>query len=330
MRSFPLLVGLTLCSTFVPALHAQTKKSAGPEAEGSSKSTAAEELFRQGRAAVEAGDFATACDRFSASENLEPAPGTLLNVADCETHLGKLVAAKEHFELAASGFGKNDPRRAFVAGRVAEIDRRLAHLSVHLAPGLPSDAKVMRDGESFDRRTIDRAVPVDPRPSTFVVSAPGFVDRTFSLAFVEGSSNELTLDVGDRVPPPTLFDPSASSSGSGRATGRTLGFVAGGLGLAGLAAGGVLGIFALHEASVVKDHCQIPAYTCDSQGVSAGSSGQTFSLGSTVALAVGAALTVTGVVLIVVNRKPRTEHAALTLVPYFGTSGGGATAALTF
>src|SRR5580658_9143228 len=115
----------------------------------------AEELFRQGRAAAEAGDFATACDRFAASEKLEPAPGTLLNVADCEQHLDKLVSAEEHFELAASGFSRADPRRAFVVRRVAEIEKRMAHVTVH-ASALPEGAQVTRDGAPFDLRALNQ------------------------------------------------------------------------------------------------------------------------------------------------------------------------------
>jgi hypothetical protein len=294
----------------------------------------AEELFRQGRAAAEAGDFVTACDRFAASEKLEPAPGTLLNIADCEQHIGKIVSAEEHFELAASGFSRNDPRRGFVVKRVAEIEKRLAHVTVH-ASGLPPEAHVTRDGAPFDLRSIDQPLKADPRSVTFVVSAPGFVDRTFAVPLRDGQSAEITLGLGEPLPPPGASSsvpaaPSPSSSTQTRRTWRTIGFVAGGIGIGSVAAGAVTGALALHEASVVKGHCQIPAYTCDSEGVSAGSSGQSLALASTVAFAVGAALTVTGVVLVLVNGKSGVERPTLAFVPYVGVPGGGALTALTF
>ncbi|MFO0567610.1 MAG: hypothetical protein U0263_18270 [Polyangiaceae bacterium] len=50
--------------------------------------TAAEALFNAGRDAVKAGDYPTACAKFRESNRLDPAPGTVLNLADCEEHLG--------------------------------------------------------------------------------------------------------------------------------------------------------------------------------------------------------------------------------------------------
>ena len=81
----------------------------------------ADKLFKEARRLVEAGDYAHACPMFAESERLEPAPGTLLNLADCEKNVGQLVSAQEHYRLAASGFPKNDPRRAFCAKRPISI-----------------------------------------------------------------------------------------------------------------------------------------------------------------------------------------------------------------
>ncbi|NOU28880.1 MAG: hypothetical protein HOO96_13330, partial [Polyangiaceae bacterium] len=49
----------------------------------------AETLFREGRKALEAGDYAVACAKFAESQRIEPAPGTLLNLAGCEERSGK-------------------------------------------------------------------------------------------------------------------------------------------------------------------------------------------------------------------------------------------------
>jgi hypothetical protein len=255
----------------------------------------------------------------------------LLNIADCEVHLGTLLSAAEHFKLAASGFPKNDPRRNFVAGRVAEIERRLAHLKVHIAPTVPMEAKILRDGESFDRQLVDTSILSDPRSTTFVVSAPGFTDRPFHVSLADGQSTEITLDVG----PPTSGSSAghelrhASGSGPNGPPWRTIGFATGGVGLLGIVVGAVTGGLALHEASVVKAHCQIPSYDCDAEGVSAGSSGHTYSIVSTALFVAGAALTAGGVALVILN-KPQAEPVTLGLAPYFGASGGGAFGTLTF
>ena len=54
---------------------------------------AAEALFRSGREAAAAGDHGVACARFRESQRLQPAAGTLLNLAICEEHLRQLVEA---------------------------------------------------------------------------------------------------------------------------------------------------------------------------------------------------------------------------------------------
>jgi hypothetical protein len=323
--SFPFLA-LALTLGWPAPLYAQAENGA-PIA-----SSSAEELFRQGRAAAVTGDFATACARFTASEKLEPAPGTLLNVADCEVHLGSLVAAEEHFRLAASGFPKSDPRRGYVAGRVAEIERRMAHITVHIAPTLPSDARVTRDGQPFERRLVEMVLPANPRSTTFVVSAPGFEDRAFTVPLTDGQSAQITLDVGESSPsaPPILAESPPSVAPARSHPWRTAGFVTAGVGLAGLAGGAITGALALHEASVVKHDCAIPAYTCSASGVSAGSSGQTFATASTIAFIAGAALSATGLVLVFAPGKSNAESHSVGMIPYASPSGGGALTTLTF
>src|SRR5580692_11189003 len=70
----------------------------------------ADALFRKGREAAEKGDWATACPKFAESQRLDPAPGTLLNLADCEEHLGQLASAYEHFKTAVETMAPSDDR----------------------------------------------------------------------------------------------------------------------------------------------------------------------------------------------------------------------------
>ena len=206
---------------------------------------------------------------------------------------------------------------------------------------MPPTARVTRDGEAFEHRSAGTALPADPRPTSFVVSAPGFFDRSFPLTLAEGQSAEITLETG--APAFTAGNPPAGSSrdqpavtrtddGAApmRRPWRTIGVATGAVGVAGLVAGGITGGLALHEAQVVKDNCQLPAYTCKPPGVSAGSSGQSFALASTVAFVAGAALAATGLVFIVVGGKHQAERTSLSVVPYFGGSSGGGIATLRF
>ena len=53
----------------------------------------AEALFREGKAAMASGDYERACAKFRASEDIESAPGTLFNLAECEEKRGRIATA---------------------------------------------------------------------------------------------------------------------------------------------------------------------------------------------------------------------------------------------
>src|SRR4029079_13618987 len=61
----------------------------------------AETLYQEGRRAAQQKDWDLACKKFKESLDREPAPGTLLNLGDCEERRGRLVAAEGHFISAA-------------------------------------------------------------------------------------------------------------------------------------------------------------------------------------------------------------------------------------
>src|SRR5690349_15880908 len=54
---------------------------------------AAEALYRRGRELLSAGNWAEACAKFDASMALNPAASTMLNIARCHEHEGKIAQA---------------------------------------------------------------------------------------------------------------------------------------------------------------------------------------------------------------------------------------------
>jgi len=58
----------------------------------------AEALFREAREAMARGDTVRACRLFAERHALDPADGTLANLAMCEEAIGDLVAARAHWE----------------------------------------------------------------------------------------------------------------------------------------------------------------------------------------------------------------------------------------
>lgn len=257
----------------------------------------AERLFREGRAAMEAGDPARACPKFAESEKLDPAPGTLLSLADCEERVRSFVKAREHYLLAASGFPKKDARRTFAAGRAQALEKRVAHVTLRLPADAPAEATV-RSGESVVARAdLGTSLAIDPGDLVVKVSAPGRKDSTLTVTLAEGETKEVACELGPLDTPSASTAPAPLplvTAGDAAATGgpdprRTVAYVLLGVGAASLIVGGVSGFLAVSKAGTVKDHCDASSQ-CDQEGVDAAASGRFLSPLSTVTVIAGAVL----------------------------------------
>jgi hypothetical protein len=298
----------------------------------------ATELFRAGRAAASAGDDKTACARFAESEQLQPAPGTQLNLGACEAKQGHVLAAREHYRLAAEAFGPEDRRRAVAVNSANELTARLAVLTVHIANGAPPDTTVTIAGAAVDAKALEQGVELDPGKTRLVVNADKRQSRPYDLELADSEKRALTVEAGDPVPDTTGAStppPSASSDDAKRARAlqRTLGFVGAGAGAAGVVLGSIFGGLAFSEASTVKANCNA-SLACKPAGVSAASSGETDGAVSTTAFVVGAVLGAAGVYLIIRtwhdpnDGEPKTS--SITLAPLATRSGGGMIATWAF
>lgn len=266
---------------------------------------AAEALFEKGRAAMERGDLNTACAAFDESNRLDPAPGTLFNLADCEEKRGHFSSAWQLFDQTASKLPPNDERRESVQQRADSLKARLSHLTITLAPGAPQDSRVVRDQFEVRPVSLGLPLPVDPGAHWIIVTAPGRNENRISVQLAEGESKEIAVEPGPPIgaapqgTPPRSTPPTALES-SGKAHGhfdkQTAGYVIGGIGVAGIGTALVLGAVALGKKSTVDAHCNTALRTCDSpDAVDAASSGGTLATVSTVSFIVGAVATGVGV-----------------------------------
>src|SRR5882724_4922471 len=123
--------------------------SARGRADDSRDPAAAEALFRQGRAAAQSQDFSTACAKFRESNRLDPAVGTVFNIADCEEKLGRLATSWTLFQEVVQRLPPADNRRAIAEQRAGKLEPRVPKLSIRLARSDRSDVTVRRDGVSL-------------------------------------------------------------------------------------------------------------------------------------------------------------------------------------
>jgi hypothetical protein len=305
---------------------------------------AADYLFREARKAARAGDYAKACPLFADSLKADGGTGVLMNLADCEEHLGKVASAWEHWREALDTLhGKSDKRAALAMRKIAALERRLPRLTVRLEPGAPIDAKVERDGVELGASALGLPVPVDPGSHTIVVRAPKHKARTFTLSIAEAQLVEQSVGAGSEVMetlspvtragddgPRTSDEPRAAQPGS---VARPVGYGLVGLGIVGLGVGAVGGLVALDKKGTVQQHCQSdPAggVACaDQAGLDAAATGRTMSTVSTVGFAAGAGALVVGIVLLAVSGGRATDT-GVALAPEVRPGGGGFSFARAF
>ena len=126
---------------------------------------AAEALFVEGKRLMAAGTYAEACAKLAASERLDPAAGTLLNLADCYEKNGQLASAWIAFRDAATASERNG-RAAWAeqaTARARILEPRLSTLTIELDPAAAAPGtEVTCDGVPLVRSAWGIAVPVDP------------------------------------------------------------------------------------------------------------------------------------------------------------------------
>jgi hypothetical protein len=277
-------------------------------AQASSDPAAADALFQKGREAAEKGQWGSAAAKFAESQRLDPAPGTLLNLADCEEHLGQLASAYEHFKTALETMPANDDRVPFAKAHVASLEKSVPHVTFIAGNDLPANTKVMRDDVQLGQASFGLAIPVNPGTHVIIVLAPGHKEKRTTIGLKAGEAETVTLHPGEAdafapiVAPPVSRDDSSSNGDAGTTGGNgqeIAGVVLGTVGILGIGAGAVTGIMVLGKKSTIDDptHCNQTTHVCDATGVSAANAGKTLSVVSTVAFAAGGAALVAGAVL---------------------------------
>lgn len=129
-------LGHCACSAIVSAALSVSTTSL---AQDETPAQVAESLFREGRDAVKKGDYAVACPKFAESQRLDPANGTLLNLALCEEGWGRLADARAHLRTLLGAPDLDEKRRAIATEHLRSIDQRESQLTP--APAKPPPEK---------------------------------------------------------------------------------------------------------------------------------------------------------------------------------------------
>jgi tetratricopeptide (TPR) repeat protein len=239
-------------------------------------------LFTQGRAAMNAEDYATAADRLSRSHALDPSPGTLLNLAICEEKLGKLGSAWRHLQAVLSDLPAEDPRRPVAESQADALKGRVPWLTLRLRAQPPEDLAVAVGGEPIETEDLGSPMAVDPGSVRVVARADGKTKEQ-TVRVGEGERKDVDLDalLGTATQPAARIDDSGEGS-------PVLGYVLLGVGAAGVAVGTYLWVDLNKKQDVIDSNCDA-SKRCNQLGLDAAEDGKSLTPIYTGAWLVGAA-----------------------------------------
>ncbi len=296
---------------------------------------AARALFDRGLADMQAGRYATGCPAIADSYRLDPHPGELFTLAECEARWGKVASSVAHFQdylgdyhqLPGDEQARQRAREKIATDQIARLTPRVPQLTLRLPPA-PKGTKVIRDGTELGAASLNGPLPVDPGEHlvAVVTADGGKTEQRFSLAEGETKVVELTLPApapvapaDPVVPPPRPPDDRPPPSPADVGTHKGWTFAAGGLAVAGLGVGAVTGAMVLGKKPDIDAHCV--DVVCDATGKQAADSAKTLALVSTISFVVFGAAAVTTIVLVLTEPRARTDAS---IRPILGPVAGGA------
>jgi hypothetical protein len=330
------------CSWLIFATYALATSLAHAEQGGAHK-VLASQLFDDGQSFLEQGKADEACPKFAESARLDPQLGTLFFLAECYDQIGKTASTWATFREATEiAVQRGDARATDARARVAELEPRLSKLTIALAPGLPADIEIRQDGDPVSRVVLGTAVPIDPGEHTIVAHAAGFRDwsRTIDVApgasvtsvtvpslepnapAVPASASSTTQTAVPR--PQTALRAQATKDSSG-SVGRTLGYLATAIGLAGVGVGGAFAALMSSKASERDDvnKCSAGKGCTDAEAAKIQQltgDARTDAKVANVCFAAGGVAVVGGMVLLLTSHSEQrqAEGTAVTLDPWIG------------
>jgi len=255
------------------------------------------------------------CGALEAEAARQAEPEVRLELAECLVHAGLIASGWEQARLAAdaaraAGYGALE---ASARARAKALEPELSYLTVTTWKG--QQVLVTQDGAPLADAVLDTAVPVDPGRHVITATAPGKRSWTTRVD-VSGRGDHVAVSVPvlpddaqlqRELPGPPLSAAPADSEPRTGSVQRTLGIVAGAVGIAGVAAGTLFGLKAASDWSDAKSLCTRYPY-CGEEGARLAREAKQSALISTIGFATGVAGLTGGVVLWFTAEKPERKQ----------------------
>lgn len=215
----------------------------------------AETLFFTARGLMEAKRYEQACQKFAESYRLDPAAGTLLNLAVCHEQQGKLASAWGEFKKALSDAKKagREDREKLATEHLEVIEPELSYVTIHVpakirVPGL----EILRNGAALEQGGWEAELPIDSGKIEITARAPGYKPRIKTATIERKQHLEITVDALEKAPIPVVV-----VAEPGWSVQRKVGLGLIGVGVVGLGVGGYFGFRTLKEKSESDTACPV-------------------------------------------------------------------------
>jgi hypothetical protein len=162
--------------------------------------------FQEGDVAENAGDCATAIQKFRSALEVKETTQLHLRIGRCEEKLGKFQAAMSSYAKGQSVAGTDEELLALARRMRSQLDPRMPRLTVRV-PDAPDGATVSLDGAPFTGFGVD--TPLDPGLHVVEATAPGRLRFEARIDLKESDKREVTIDLPIRAEPSTPDGPSA-------------------------------------------------------------------------------------------------------------------------
>jgi len=254
---------LSLVVALASPCWARIAGAADPGAPSTATVATAQALFDDARRLFDAGRVHEACEKFGASEKIEPREGTLLNLALCHQREGKNATAWLEFIAArararAEGLAE---REQFATQHIDALAPTLTRLRLVVAtearvPGL----NLTLDGENIFDAAWNTDIPVDPGLHGVEANAPGHVTWRKTLEIRElGDHPVAVLEIPAlspaAAPSPPRGSPNVVAVGARSNGPRILGFSVLAAGALSVGVGSIFGVAAIDKSHDARNAC---------------------------------------------------------------------------
>jgi hypothetical protein len=234
---------------------------ATPPAFGAGPDTA-QALFDRGLQALKAARYDEACPALEQSYKLDPLPGALFTLAECEAKRGRLTVAVARYDeylrlyatLPPDKQVKQAEREKIARAQRANLEPRIAELTLALPPDAPRETRVTLDGTTLSASNLGVPAFVDPGEHVVTVQIPGGPSREQRILLAPGEKKGIALEARSASALAVL---PAGSAAQPRVEPPSLApvWIAFAVGGAGLVTGAVTGILSLNKVNELKNQC---------------------------------------------------------------------------